>query len=41
VARASALPQLQQYLEEVERILDLETAEWAESLVDRKPEFTG
>lgn len=41
VARAPGIPHLRQQLAEVERILDLETGEWAESLVDRKPEFTG
>lgn len=33
--------QLEQCVGEAERILDLESAEWAESLADRKPEFTG
>jgi hypothetical protein len=41
VSRAPGLAPLQQHLAHVERILDLETGEWAESLVDRKPEFTG
>lgn len=33
--------QLQDCVGEAERILDLESAEWAESLIDRRPEFTG
>jgi len=33
--------QLQDCVSEAERILDLESAEWAESLIDRRPEFTG
>jgi hypothetical protein len=33
--------QLRECVSEAERILDLESAEWAESLIDRRPEFTG
>lgn len=32
---------LRDCVSEAERILDLESAEWAESLIDRRPEFTG
>jgi len=38
---ATTLDELQAAVGKAERIMDLETAEWAESLVDRKPEFTG
>lgn len=33
--------QLRACVAEAERLMDLESREWAESLVDRKPEFTG
>ena len=36
-----SLEQLRDCVSEAERILDLESAEWAESLADRRPEFTG
>jgi hypothetical protein len=36
-----SVEQLQAHVAEAERIMDLESAEWAESLGDRKPEFTG
>jgi hypothetical protein len=32
---------LRECVSEVERVMDLESAEWAESLTDRRPEFTG
>ena len=36
-----ALNALRETIVEAERVMELETAEWAESLGDRKPEFTG
>ncbi len=41
MADTESLEQLRDCVREAERILDLESAEWAESLVDRRPEFTG
>ncbi len=41
LTRVENADQLLACVDEAERILDLESAEWAESLVDRKPEFTG
>jgi hypothetical protein len=38
---ADTVDELVQRVEEAERIMDLESAEWAESLMDRRPEFTG
>jgi hypothetical protein len=38
---ADTVEELVQRGEEAERIMDLESAEWAESLVNRRPEFTG
>jgi hypothetical protein len=38
---ADTVDELVQRVEEAERIMDLESAEWAESLTDRRPEFTG
>jgi hypothetical protein len=35
------LEQLRATVREAERVMDLESAEWAGSLMDRKPEFTG
>jgi hypothetical protein len=33
--------QIREHVAEAEDIMDLESAEWAESLIDRRPEFTG
>lgn len=41
LARADSIVDLQNCVRQAERILDLEAAEWAESLTDRRPEFTG
>jgi hypothetical protein len=38
---ADSLAQFRECVAEAERIMDVESREWAESLVDRKPEFTG
>jgi hypothetical protein len=38
---ADSVDELVQRVDEAERIMDLESAEWAESLIDRRPEFTG
>ena len=38
---ANTVEELVQRVGEAEQIMDLESAEWAESLVDRRPEFTG
>jgi hypothetical protein len=38
---ADTVEELVQRVEEAERIMDLESAEWAESLMARRPEFTG
>jgi hypothetical protein len=38
---ASSLAELQQLVIETEALLDLETQEWAESISERRPEFTG
>jgi hypothetical protein len=39
--RVESVAELRECVAEAERIMDLESREWAESLVDRKPEFTG
>jgi hypothetical protein len=36
-----SLAQIREHVAAAEDILDLESAEWAESLIDRRPEFTG
>jgi hypothetical protein len=41
LAQIDSRSQLLQSVSEADRILDLESAEWAESLIDRRPEFTG
>jgi hypothetical protein len=41
LATAQTVHDVRDRVAEAERIMDLETAEWAESLVDRRPEFTG
>ena len=41
LANVESLNYLRDCVSEAERILDLESAEWAESLIDRRPEFTG
>jgi hypothetical protein len=39
--RVASVAGLRDCVSEAGRVMDLESAEWAESLVDRKPEFTG
>ncbi len=41
VASAASAEEIRQRVAEADDIMDLESAEWAESLVDRRPEFTG
>lgn len=41
LARVGSVKELEDCVNEAERILDLESAEFAESLIDRRPEFTG